>query len=77
MFSPFLTSMIMEYIDQKSSEKVISDGTVLFITTLLCTFVKNLAETHGMFRFTQLGINVTNSLTMLIYQKSLKYASLS
>jgi hypothetical protein len=52
-------------------------GYILFVTTLMVTFLKNLGETHVMYRFTQLGINMTNSLTMLIYQKSLRYASLS
>lgn len=77
MFNPFLTAMIMKYIGLDPSEKDINYGGILFGLTLLTTFIKCLAETHLNYRFTLMGINITNSLTMMIYEKSLKYASLS
>lgn len=44
---------------------------------LVSTIVRCLFETQMMYRFTILGINLTNSLTMMIYCKSLKYASVA
>jgi len=45
--------------------------------TLVCTFVHKLLFEQLFYRFAQIGINLSNSLTMMVYCKSLKYPSLA
>jgi hypothetical protein len=73
-FSPFLTSLIIGYI-QNRSDYDLSYGIILFVTILITSFTRSIIETQMFYRFSQMGINLTNSLTMMIYCKSFKYAS--
>jgi ATP-binding cassette, subfamily C (CFTR/MRP), member 1 len=43
---------------------------------LLLKAIKNLAESHMSFSFSTLGFNLSNSLTLCIYDKALKYPTL-
>jgi hypothetical protein len=74
--SPYLTSLIMRYVAHKDDYAYYYGG-MLFATVLLLQMVKSLSEAHMGYRFTKLGINLTNSLTLLIYSKSLKYQSIA
>jgi len=76
MFSPFLTSMIISYIQNRSDYEP-SYGITLFVIILITSIIKSIVSTQMNFSFTQMGINLTNSLTMMIYCKSFKYASIA
>lgn len=74
--SPFLTAMIMRYIAHREDYESYYGG-LLFGLTILLQFVRAICNTHMNYRFVKLGINLTNSLTLLIFTKSLRYPSVA
>ena len=76
MANPYLTKVMMDYISHRSDYSS-SYGWGLLAATVVLQILKALFDTHMTFQFTQLGMNVTNSITMLIYNKSLKFSSLT
>lgn len=46
---------------------------MLFICVLMLTFLKLIVNSHVFYTFTILGYNLSNSLSLLIYEKSLKH----
>lgn len=76
MYSPFLASQVMDYISNKSDYEV-SYGYILFGLTIISSFFRFMSESQMNYKFGQIGLNMTNSITMLIYNKALKYPSSS
>jgi len=74
--SPYLTALMMRYIAHKE-DYADYYGVMLFVFVIVLEIVKSISETHLGYRFTILGINLTNNLTLLIYSKSLKFASIA
>lgn len=74
--SPYLTALIMRYISHRSDYES-SYGGLLFGFTVLLQVVKALCMAQMSYRFTKLGVNLTNSLTLLIFTKSLRYPSIA
>jgi hypothetical protein len=66
--------MVISYV--QSDDKSLSDGIQLIGLILLLKAIKNLAESHMSFSFSTLGFNLSNSLTLCIYDKALKYPTL-
>ena len=76
MANPYLTKVMMDYISNRSDYSS-SFGWELLAATVVLQILKALFDTHMTFCFTQLGMNVTNSITMLIYNKSLSFSPLT
>ena len=76
MTNPYLTKVMMDYISNRSDYSS-SYGWGLLAATVVLQIIKALVDTHINFRFTQLGMNMTNGLTMLIYNKSLSFSPLT
>lgn len=52
-------------------------GALLFGIILVLQITRSISEAQLSYRFTKLGVNLTNSLTLLIFTKSLKYPSIA
>jgi len=74
--NPYLTALIMRYISHKEDCESYY-GWVMFGIIIFAQTIKSLSDAHLGYRFTKLGINMTNSLTLLIFTKSLKYQSIA
>ena len=74
--SPYLTALVMRYISDRDSYESYYGGLLFGIIVIVQT-LKSLSEAHLNYRFAKLGINMTNSLTLLIFTKSLKYQSIA
>jgi len=75
MLRPFATSLSIDYIQNHQGD--IRYGIGIFFLIFLITFINQVTFTHLLYRFTLIGLNLANGLTMLIYCKSLKYSSLA
>lgn len=73
---PYLTALIMRYISHREDYPS-GYGGILFALIMVLQVVKSLSEAHLGYRFTRLGINLTNGLTLLIFGKSLRYPSIA
>ena len=76
MTNPYLTKVMMDFISNRSDYSS-SYGWGLLAATVALQIIKAVIDTHINFRFTQLGMNMTNGLTMLIYNKSLSFSPLT
>lgn len=74
--SPYLTALIMRYISHRDDYEPYYGG-LLFGLILLLQLVKSLSEAHVGYRLTNLGVTLTNSLTLLIFTKALRYPSIA
>jgi hypothetical protein len=74
--NPYLTALIMRYISNKSDYESYY-GWMMFGIIILAQTLKSLSDAQLGYRFTKLGINMTNSLTLLIFTKSLRYQSVA
>lgn len=75
-FSPYMTALIMRYISHREDYESYY-GALLFGLTILLQIIKALCMAQMGYRFTKLGVNLTNSLTLLIFTKSLRYPSIA
>jgi len=74
MYAPIITDQIITYIeDAPSNERSTSQGISLFAGVLLLTFFKMIAQSHVYYNFGILGYNLSNTLSLLLYEKSLKH----
>lgn len=74
MLLPNITKLVINYVEGENKE--VQMGIILLGSILLLKFVQNLAETHLFFDFTVLGYNVSNGLSLCIFNKALKYPTL-
>lgn len=74
--NPYLTALIMRYISHKEDYESYY-GWMMFGIIIVAQTLKSLSDAHLGYRFTKLGINMTNSLTLLIFTKSLRYQSIA
>ena len=74
--SPYLTAVIMRYIGDREGYPSYFGG-LIFALTILLQVVRSVSNSHLFYRFSKLGISMTNNLTLLIFSKSLKYPSVA
>lgn len=74
--NPYVTSLIMRYISNKEDYPDYY-GWLMFLVIIFMQTLKSLSDAQMGFRFTRLGVNMTNSLTLLIYSKSLRYQTIA
>ncbi len=75
LVKPFLTSLNIRFTTFYSDDT--DYGILLFILTIVCAILFQIVMEQMIYRFTIFGITLENSLTMMIFQKSLKYSSLA
>lgn len=74
MALPNLTKLAIGYIE--SDNKQISTGLLLLFSVLFLKFTQNLVESHLFMHFTLFGYNVSNSLSLCVFGKALRYPTL-
>ena len=72
---PVITALNTDFLDNKKDD--IERGIILFLATILISIVHRLTFSQFFFRFTNLGIRLSNVVTMIIYHKSLKYSPMA
>lgn len=74
MYAPIITDQIITYIEEgPANERSTSKGLSLFIGVLVLTLFKLIAQSHVYYNFGILGYNLSNTLSLLLYEKSLKH----
>lgn len=74
MLLPNVTKMVISYVEGDNKE--LKMGVLLLASILVLKFIQNLAESHLFYHFTVLGYNVTNGLSLCVFNKALKYPTL-
>lgn len=76
MAAPVLTHLIITYIKKPSQERSLDQGIVLVIGISGISLLKALLQSHLYYKFAVLGFNLSNTLSLIIYDKALKYPAL-
>ena len=66
--------MVISYVE--GDDKDLKFGLILLASILVLKFSQSLAESHLFYHFALLGYNVSNGLSMCIFNKALKYPTL-
>jgi hypothetical protein len=69
---PILIYYNIDYLQNHRDD--INYGVMLFVITIIVSFLYNLTYTNLKYLFKILGVNVSSHLNLLIYNKSLKYS---
>ena len=75
MYQPILMNQIMSYV--KSENKDLNMGLLFFATVFATNFLTAISDSHMCYHFSLLGFNLSNALSLLIYEKSLKHPLLT
>ena len=75
MYQPILMNQIMDYV--KQANKQISQGLVFFAAIFATNFLTSISASHLFYHFALIGFNLSNALSLLIYEKSLKHPLLT
>ena len=70
--TPTLTALSIKFIAENRQD--MRWGVALFILTFLANFANRIATSQSQYGFRTFGIRLSNVVTMLIYNKSLKYS---
>lgn len=73
MYSPVITDQIIGFIEEGSTKREVGKGVGLFIGVFMLAFFKLIAQSHVFYNFGILGYNLSNTLSLLLYQKSLRH----
>lgn len=76
MAAPVLTHLIITYIKKPLQERSLDQGIVLVIGISGISLLKALLQSHLYYKFAVLGFNLSNTLSLIIYDKALKYPAL-
>ena len=76
MAAPVLTHLIITYIKKPTQERSLEEGIVLVIGISAISLVKALLQSHLYYKFAVLGFNLSNTLSLIIYDKALRYPAL-
>lgn len=76
MAAPVLTHLIITYIKKPSQERSLNQGIFLVLGISGISLVKALLQSHLYYKFAVLGFNLSNTLSLIIYDKALKYPAL-
>jgi len=72
--TPILTALSINYISSDQGEA--GYGFLLFLFTFFSMTLNRMFSTHLNYRLGNLGISMANTVTMMIFNKSLKYSEL-
>lgn len=75
MASPVLTALNIDYLTNHRDN--LNHGIFLFILTIIVTLSHRILFSQYLYRFMNLGIRLSNIVTMIVYNKSLKYSPLA
>jgi hypothetical protein len=70
-----VTALNIDYISNYRDN--VGYGVGLFFATFLVAFLTRMTISHMFYRFTILGINLANTVTMMVFTKSLRYSSMA
>jgi ATP-binding cassette subfamily C (CFTR/MRP) protein 1 len=73
MYGPIITDQIIGYIEEGSANREMTKGIGLFIGVFFLAFFKLLSQSHVFYNFAIIGFNLSNTLSVLLYEKSLKH----
>ena len=73
MYTPILTSQIMEFVKDNPSERDLLIAILFFSAVFIVTFFRTVSENQLYYNFGVFGYNLSNSLSLLIYSKALRY----
>lgn len=76
MTAPILTHQIITYVKNSPEEREASQGLWLIMGIVAITIGKAIMQSHLYYKFAVFGFNLSNTLSLLIYEKSLKYPAL-
>lgn len=76
MTAPVLTHMIIGYIKKPVEEREAKEGALLVTGITLLALAKALLQSHLYYRFAVLGFNLSNTLSLLVFAKALRYPAL-
>ena len=72
MSFPLLTALNIDYLQNHRDD--LTRGIILFLMTFFISVIHRIVFSHYFFQFMNLGIRLSNVVTMIIYNKSLKYS---
>ena len=72
MSFPLLTAVNIDYLDNHRDN--VTRGILLFLLTFFISVTHRIIFSQYFFRFMNLGIRLSNVVTMIVYNKSLKYS---
>jgi len=75
MTAPALTHRIISFV--KLDDRTTSEGAWLIFLLVLVTIGKAMVQTHLYYQFAVIGFNLSNTISLLLYRKTLRYPSLS
>lgn len=76
MAAPVLTHRIISYIKRPIEERSYEEGIILVVGITCIAVFKALLQSHLYYKFAVLGFNLSNTLSLLIFAKALKYPAL-
>ena len=77
MMAPALTHKIISFVKLDEIDRQASEGAWLIILIIVVTLGKAIVQTHLYYQFAVFGFNLSNTISLVLYQKALKYPSLS
>lgn len=75
MASPVLTALNIDYLTNHKDN--LQQGILLFLLTIVVTLLHRIIFSQYLYRFMNLGIRLSNIVTMIVYNKSLRYSPLA
>jgi hypothetical protein len=76
MTGPVLTHMIITFVKKAPEDRSWDEGIWITVGIVLITLGKAVLQSHLYYQFAVFGFNLSNTLSLLIYEKSLKYPAL-
>jgi ABC-type bacteriocin/lantibiotic exporter with double-glycine peptidase domain len=76
MAAPVLTHMIIGYIKLPYEERSLQEGILLVVGITGIALAKALLQSHLYYKFAVLGFNLSNTLSLLVFAKALRYPAL-
>lgn len=71
MYQPILMNQIMSY--ARDEEKTFTQSLLYFLGILVTSFVVSVAVSHIFYNFAVFGFNLSNTLSLMLYNKALKH----
>ena len=75
LYQPVIMNQIIDYLNVK--DRALLQGIIFFSVIFLITFVSSIIGGHVSFQFEILGMNLSNTLGLLIFNKTLKHPLLT
>lgn len=76
MTAPVLTHLIINFVKISPQNRNWNEGIYIVLGIFFTNLGKAILQSHLFYRFAVFGFNLSNTLSLLIYEKSLKYPSL-